>query len=127
MGFRKGAWATVWDVNPKTDLITSCRIAISRKNKQTGEYEQEFSGFVSFIGTGTAQKAASLKVKDRIKLDEVDVKTHYDAAKKTTYYNFNVYSFDTPEGNGSGGGNSLDRSITHVDDGELDEEWNDPF
>lgn len=46
MGFRTGAFAKVWEVTPMSDTSTKVRISVSRKNKQSGEYEQDFSGFV---------------------------------------------------------------------------------
>lgn len=95
MGFRTGAYATIWSTEPISDTVTKCRISISRKNKSTGEYETEFGGFVSFLGTVAAKKALKLKEKDRIKIADCDVKTHYDKAKNMTYYNFNIFSFET--------------------------------
>lgn len=97
MGFRVGSYAKVWAVDPKTDTNTVVRISISRKNKKSGEYEQDFSGFVSFVGTAAAKKAANLKEGDRIKLGDVDVTTSYNAEKKTTYTNYKAFDF-TVEG-----------------------------
>lgn len=96
MGFRTGAYCTIWEIKPFSDVVTKGRVSISKKNKQTGEYETDFSGFVGFLGTTAAKKAASLKEKDRIRLKDVDVTTKYDKEKKTAYTNFNVYSFDSP-------------------------------
>ncbi len=45
MGFRTGAYAKVWEVDPVRDTATKIRISTSRKDKQTGEYEQDFSGY----------------------------------------------------------------------------------
>lgn len=107
MGFRSGSYATVWQVDPVSDKQTRARISISRKNKQTGEYETDFSNYVSFFGTLTAKQAAALKERDRIRLGDVDVHTKYDREKGVTYYNFNVYSFEHQ------GGVSGDISSTH--------------
>lgn len=85
MGFRKDAWATCWGVEVKSDTLTQVRISTSRKDKQTDEYVQDFSGFVAFVGTAAAKKAAALKEKDRIKLGDVEVTTKYDGDKKVTY------------------------------------------
>lgn len=93
MGFRKDAWATCWGVEVKSDTLTQVRISTSRKDKQTDEYVQDFSGFVAFVGTAAAKKAASLKEKDRIKLGDVEVTTKYDSDKKVTYTNFKCYNF----------------------------------
>jgi len=39
MGFRTGAYAKVWKVEPYSDTSVKLRISISRKNKQSGEYD----------------------------------------------------------------------------------------
>lgn len=102
MGFRTGAYAKVWDVAPMSDSSTKVRMSISRKNKQTGEYEQDFSGFVLAIGTAAAGKAAALKEGDRIKLGDVDVSTRYDKEKGVTYTNFKMFSFDKEDEESTG-------------------------
>ena len=95
MGFRANAFAKVWTVEPVKDTITKCRISISRKDRNTNEYVQDFGGFVSFAGTAAAKKASLLKEGDRIRLKDVDVTNHYDKERNTTYTNFTCFSFDT--------------------------------
>lgn len=121
MGFRKDAFATVWSSEVVSDTMTKVRLSTSRKNKQTNEYENDFGGFVSFVGTAAAKKAAALKEKDRIKLGDVDVTNRYDKEKNVTYTNFKVFSFEM-----SGGGSSQPapqdaEPQPQVDDGELDD------
>lgn len=99
MGFRNGSYCTVWTVESKTDAITKARISISKKNKNTGEYVTDFSGFVSFVGSITAQKALKLNEGSRIKLGDVEVTNKYDKEKQVTYTNFAVFSFDELEDN----------------------------
>lgn len=120
MGFRAGSYAKVWEVTPMSDTSTKLRISISRKNKQTNEYEQDFSGFVMAIGSAAAKKAAGLKEGDRIKLGDVDVSTKYDKEKKISYTNFKLFSFEQEESNNSGGGFNTDPQPT-VDEGEFDD------
>ena len=93
MGFRKDAYATVWEITPMSDTFTKGRISISKKDRASGEYSQDFGGYVSFIGTACAKRASKLKEKDRIKLGDVDVTTRYDKSKSASYTNFNIYSF----------------------------------
>lgn len=120
MGFRKDSYATVWEVTPKTNGITQLRISISRKDRETGEYETDFSGFVSVIGTGEAQKAAKLKERDRIKLGDVDVSTFYSKEKQVTYYNFKVFNFELADAPRVA--TDDDTSINKVLDGDVDED-----
>lgn len=94
MGFRTGSYAKVWDVTPVSDVRTKLRITTSKKNKQTGEYEQDFSGFVSVFGTASAADAAKLIKGDMIVLKDVDVTNRYDKEAKKEYTNFNVYTFE---------------------------------
>lgn len=120
MGFRKDAWATCWGVEVKSDTLTQVRISTSRKDKQTDEYVQDFSGFVAFVGTAAAKKAASLKEKDRIKLGDVEVTTKYDSDKKVTYTNFKCYNF-TKQNEGEPTSNTQGEPQPAVDEGVDDD------
>lgn len=95
MGFRNGSFAKVWEIKPVSDKKTDLRISISYKDKQTGEYIDDFSGFVSCCGSIPASKAARLKIGDRIKLGDVDVSRVYNKEKQTNFETFKVFSFDT--------------------------------
>ena len=119
MGFRKDSYATVWEVSRISDTMTKGRISISRKDKNTGEYVQDFGGFVAFCGTACARKALALKEKDRIKLGDVDVSNRYDKEKNTTYTNFNIFEFEMADG--SGGAQQSRAQERVVDDGEVDD------
>ena len=125
MGFRSGGYATVWEVTPRSDTMTSVRLSTSRKDKTTGEYETDFSGFVAFVGTAAAKKAAKLKEKDRIKLGDVDVTTKYDKVKKITYTNYTAFSFEdaNPPDNqrNAGSVSDGDTSFLNIDEG-IDED-----
>jgi len=97
MGFRSGVFCKCWSVESVTDTFTKGRISISRKNRQTDEYEDEFSDFVMFCGSGAARKALSLQPGDRIKIGDVDVTRKYVKDKDKAYYNFKIFSFETQE------------------------------
>lgn len=120
MGFRTGAYAKVWETTPMSDTSTKVRMSISRKNKQTNEYEQDFSGFVLCIGTATAKKAAQLHEGARIKIGDCDVTTKYDTQKKTTYTNFKVFSFEVQDED-TAHTESTEPQPT-VDDGEVEDD-----
>lgn len=93
MGFRTGAYATVWGVDTGKGNFTKVRLTVSRKNRETGQFDQDFSGFCTFIGTAHAL-AAKLKERDRIKLGDVDVSNTYDKESKKEYVNYKVFSFE---------------------------------
>ena len=121
MGFRKDSYAKVWGVETVSDTMTKIRISTSRKNKQTGEDEQDFSGFVACVGSQAASAAAALKEGDRIKLGDVDVTNKYDKEKKVTYTNFTVFSFDVESGGNSAAPQPAEPQPT-VDSGEVDDD-----
>ena len=98
MGFRQNGYCSVWSVEPsQSGTTTRVRLSSSRKNKQTGEYEQDFSGFCTFIGKAH-EMAQNLKKKDRIKILECDVGTTYNKEKKVEYVNYKVFSFEMADG-----------------------------
>ena len=102
MGFRKDAWASVWSVEDGRGNTMRVRISTSRKKPGTDEYEQDFSGFCTFIGTAKT-KAEKLKPKDRIKLGDVDVTTWYNKEKGTEYITYKVFDFEASNGAGGTG------------------------
>lgn len=120
MGFRTNAFATVWSVEPgKSPNATKVRISTSRKNKQTEEWEQDFSGFVNFVGDA-GRAAAKLKEKDRIKILGCDVTSRYDADAKREYVYYTVFEFEKANGNGQTAG-KRPAAKPAVDDGEIDD------
>lgn len=116
MGFRKDGFATVWSVEQGKGKSMKVRISSSHKNKDTGEYEQDFSGFCIFIGNACV-KAAGLKPKDRIRLGDVDVTTWYNKETKQERVTYKVFDFELIK-------NAEEASVTldSVDDAEEAEE-----
>lgn len=118
MGFRNGAFASVWSVEPGKGNFTKVRLSISRKNKD-GQYEQDFAGYCTFISQAHA-KAARLKEKDRIKLGDVDVSNSYDKGKQKEYVNFKVFDFEIAGATGSSKPTG-DQVVSNPIEGENDE------
>lgn len=119
MGFRQGSFATIWQIEPVKDTITKAKITTSKKNKNTGEYETDFSGFVTFLGTAVASKAAKLKEKNRIKLGEVDVTRKWDKEKQKEYINFNVFAFEMADSKATSSPTTVENTEV-VDNGEVE-------
>lgn len=122
MSFRNNAYATVWEVTPKTATITSARISTSRKDKETDKYETDFSGFVSFLGTAAASKALSLKKEDRIKLLDVAVTSEYNKEQNKMYTNFKVFDFELATKGNSTQAPKTNSTEKEVDGGEVEAE-----
>lgn len=118
MGFHNDAFATVWQVEPVKDTMTKAKITISKKNNNTKEYETDFSGFVTFLGTAAASKAAKLKERDRIKLISTDVGRKWDADKGKEYFNFKVFSFEMADSRASSP--PVVENTEAVDNGEVE-------
>ena len=97
MGFARSKWAKCWQIEPG-ERSTKVRISTSKKNKQTNEYEQDFSGFVTLAGTAH-KEAANLKVGDTFQIGDCEVTSRYDKEKKKEYINFTVYSFTSDDKN----------------------------
>lgn len=125
MGFRQGGYMTVWSAEPsKSGNTTRVRLSSSRKNKKTDEYEQDFSGFCTFIGQAH-EMAAHLKEKDRIKILECDVGTTYDKEKKVEYVNYKVFTFEMADGSTPAAGNTTPatkKKAALAEEGEIDED-----
>lgn len=100
MGLRGGkdlsysTLATFWKVQRVADNGKTCdvQISISKKNKQSGEYETDFSGFVKFCGENLVKFAQSLQEKDKIDIESFELTNKYDKEKKVTYYNVSVFA-----------------------------------
>ena len=100
MGFRTGAYAKIWDIQPGRGNTTNVRLSVSKKNKETDEYENDFSGFCTFIGNARAG-AEKLKTGDVVKLGDVDVSTFYSKEKAKEYVTYKVFSFEFANGGGA--------------------------
>ena len=93
MGFRTGSYARIWSSEPGPGNFQKVRLSISKKSRDTGEYIDEFSGFVAFVGTAK-DAAAKLHDGDRIRLGDVDVTRKWDKERQKEYINFTVFSFE---------------------------------
>ena len=93
MGLRTGGcYAKVWKVEPK-ERYTKIQCSISKKVKNSDQYETDWSGFMSLVG-GAHTKASNLKEGDRIKINEFEVTTRYVKDKGVTYTNYTLFDFE---------------------------------
>lgn len=96
MGFRNDSYAKVWEVKTKAEKYTDAKISISKKNKQTDQYETDFSSIVRFIGEAH-KKAAEFAQGSKIKILSCDTTNKYDKEKQTTYWRCIVFDFEFTE------------------------------
>ena len=87
MGFREGAWATIWEITDERDNFAKVRMSTSRKDKKTDEYVTDFSGFVSLVGEAFKRLdeiAAEIENSERcrIRLGACDVTNRYDKERE---------------------------------------------
>lgn len=122
MGFRPGAYATVWSVE-ETDSpnVTKVRLQTQRKNKKTEEWEQDFSGFCRFIGEAN-KGAAKLEKQSRIKIGDCEVTNRYSKETKKEYVDYTVFSFELVESKKPVSKKEVDDPV----EGDIDED-NMPF
>lgn len=99
MGFKTGAYATIWDVKTNNGNCEA-RISISYKPKDGSEYIEDFSGFVKCYGDAAAI-VSTLQPRDRIKIGGCDVTSRYDKEQGKTYINFKMFTCEKL--NSSGG------------------------
>lgn len=92
MGLHNGCWAKVWEVKPG-DKNTILRVSISRKDKNTGNYVDDFTGYLKLVGDAQ-RMSGDILVEDRIKIGSCDVSTRYEKDTKRTYVNYTIFSID---------------------------------
>ena len=112
--FANNAYAKVWEVKPSDNgKSKQVRLSTSRK-KEDGSYEQDFSGFVRFVG-----KANELDIKadDRIQMLSVGVTNNYVKEKNTTYTNYTCFDAKIAENTGTNGSTSGTSSSAPANDG----------
>ena len=122
MGFRNNGYLTVWEVRTtKSNKVTMARVSSSRKDRETGDYETDFSGWVKFIGR-TAEAALKLKQKDRIVAKSVEVQNRWDKEEQKEYTDFIIWEFDMAD-NFKGGNKQADGEPSNP----IEEEDETPF
>lgn len=94
--FSAGSFAKLWEIRKREEKYTDIRISTSRKNKDTGEYEQDFGDFARLVGKAH-EAAEDLNDGDRFKIIKCGVENRYNKEKKVTYYNFVIFEIEPVE------------------------------
>jgi hypothetical protein len=97
MGFRQDAYARVWSAENR-GKYTTCRVSISKKNKETNAYTTEFQdGFVRFVGKAH-ELISNTQIDNKkglpIKILSCDVTNLYTAPEGKVSYDPHYTIFD---------------------------------
>lgn len=114
MGFRTGAYASVFSVKRGNGNYYDVNITTSHKDRNSGNYVRDFGAFVRFAGDaanvvarfdGKSSKDNGNRPLARVRLGDVDTTNTYNAAKGITYTNHVVFTCEEVESTSVGGGN----------------------
>ena len=94
--FSQGSYAYIWEIKQRADKYTDARISTSKKDKESGEYHQDFGAFVRFVGNAH-EKMARLSERDHFQIGKCGVENKYDKEKKATYTNYLVFDIETDD------------------------------
>lgn len=107
MGFRSGAYASVFSVKRGSGNFYDVNITTSHKDRNTGNYIRDFGAYVRFVGdaanviekyNGKTSKDNGNRPIARIKLGDVDTTNTYNVARGVTYTNHVVFSCEEVDG-----------------------------
>ena len=111
MGFRCGAYASVFSVKRGNGNYYDVNITTSHKDRGSGNYVRDFGAFVRFAGDaanvvakydGKSSKDNGNRPLARVKLGDVDTTNTYNAAKGITYTNHVVFTCEEVDGSSTG-------------------------
>lgn len=98
MGFRDGAYCKLWKLD-NSGKFPSGQISISYKDKTSGEYVDDFSGFVTFVGDA-AKAVDKMTIPGRFKINGCDVSRTYNKEKQKEFIYFRVFNIEEVEDRG---------------------------
>lgn len=105
--FSVGSYAKIWEIKAINEKYSDIRISTSKKDKATGEYSQDFGGFVRMVGQAHSQMSF-LHEGDKFKIVRCGVENTYNKEKKTTYNNFIIFEVELEEAQSSTGAAAAD-------------------
>ena len=92
MSFRNGAYAMLWEHKDGKGNYHDGRISTSKKYQ--GAYENDFSGWVRFVGDAKDKVAKLSNDRHKIKIISCEVRNRYDKELKKEYYNCAIIDFE---------------------------------
>lgn len=93
MGFRTGAYAKVWAVAKDQSGHVTAEMSTSKKNKDTGKYENDWSNkYVRLFGEA-AKASEKLERGATVRIGDCDVTNYFSKEKNTLYTNYTIFTF----------------------------------
>ena len=126
MGFSNGKYARIWSFENKGNYST-CRLSISRKDKNTGAYVTDFTdGFVRLVGKAHFD-IQNLNIDEHrgalVKITSCEVTNVYTApdgkvsyAPHYTIFGFEEYGSQSNQGNNQGNASAISVQENSLDD-----------
>ncbi len=107
MGFRQGAYATLWRVGEKNGAV-SVQLSTSYKKKDSTEYVVDWQGWATCkFDAETFAKSITKPIPEngiRVRIGNCEVKNKYDAEKKIMYTNYEVLGLEDASFNNNSNG-----------------------
>jgi hypothetical protein len=98
MGFGTGKFSKIWSLEDKGNYHIA-EMSTSKKNKDTDQYETDWSNkFVRLVGNAHSQ-AKSLDISKSVKIGSCEVTNHYDKEKSKEYTNYVIFGFEDTDSN----------------------------
>jgi len=94
--FSVGSYAKIWEIKEIKDKYSEIRISTSQKDKNSGEYRQDFGAFVRMVGQAH-QQLAYMSEGDKFKILRCGVENSYNKEKKTTYTNYVIFEIEAED------------------------------
>ena len=94
--FTNDSYAKIWKITPKKEGAKSLSVQLSTsfKNKQTGQYEVDFSGYALLIGKAFEKAEKDLQAGDRIKILNCGCKQIWDKQKSQNNTTFLIFDME---------------------------------
>lgn len=91
--FSVGSYAKIWEIKEIKDKYSEIRISTSKKDKDSGEYSQDFGGKVRLVGQAHEQMKY-MSEGDKFKILRCGVTNKWDEEKKRMYVNYVIFEVE---------------------------------
>lgn len=91
--FSVNSYAKIWEIKNISDNYSDVRISTSKKDKDSGEYSQDFGDTVRLVGQAHEQMKY-MSEGDKFKILRCGVTNKWDKEKKRMYVNYVIFEVE---------------------------------